>query len=68
MVWNYKIMLVVTNPQGISTQILHYQDQQKADIAFDQLAKNPKAANFEVSVLKLYKPVRERAGYGDAEE
>lgn len=66
-VWNYKILLVISNPQGISTQILHYQDQSKADMAFDQLGKAPKAPNFETSVLKLYKPVKERINYGDDE-
>jgi hypothetical protein len=63
MVWNYKILLVITNGQGVSTQLLHYQDQEHADEAFKQLAVAPQNESFKTSVLKLYKPVKSTVGY-----
>lgn len=66
-VWNFKILLVITNPQGISTQILHYQSQEIADAAFAQLGKAPKTENFTTSVLKLYKPTKDSINYGEEE-
>lgn len=55
-VWNYKIMVVLTTPQGaITSQMLHFQEYEVAEEAHKELEAAPEIPNMQMSAIRLYK-------------
>jgi hypothetical protein len=55
MVWNYKIVLIVTTANGITSQMLHYQDYDMAEEAYRELEAAPEVPNMLMTAIRLYK-------------
>jgi hypothetical protein len=56
MVWNYKIMVVITTPQGsITSQMLHFQEYDVAEEAYQELVDAPEVPLMAMSAIRLYK-------------
>lgn len=65
MVWNYKIVLIVTTPTGnITSQMLHYQDYEMAEEAYKELEQAPEIPLMKMSAIRLYKLESKHGRYG----
>ena len=54
-VWNYKILVVVKTNVGVTSQMLHYQDYDTAEEAYDELTKAPTSPEVQLLYMRLYK-------------
>ncbi len=65
MVWNYKIMVIVTTPTGnITSQMLHYQDYEVAEEAYKQLEEAPEIPLMQMTAIRMYKREDKYGRYG----
>ena len=56
MVWNYKIVLIITaNGNSVTSQMLHYQDYDMAEEAYAELEGAPEVPGMLMTAIRLYK-------------